>query len=402
MSGHPSAGRSDWRHAFRPEHQLIICCARLDLTAHDRDALRALAGTRLDWDIVVAETLRQSVVPLVYRHLNAHCAELTPPDTLIELRKHYLIASARSLALAAELREVTVLLEAAGVASLPYKGPVLALRAYGDVALRTFTDLDLLVHQRDLGQARQLLGKRGYKTLEVLTPSQEAAVLKLDHNLPLIREHDQIVIELHWRVAPVAVTFPMPMHLLWDRSSPVTLGDVKVRGMSSNDLILVLSVHGTRHGWSAVEWITGIAEVIRATDDIDWHQVIREAEAFRIARSVRLALALADRLLDAPLPLQVRQWVHESYGLDALVDWVAARLFVPIDDKSPAGQFELFKFEMAVKDSLKERLRDGWRRIFLPTSQDWSTAGLPDRLFPLYHVLRPFRLLGRYLGIRRR
>ena len=392
-----SKGRSICPTDFRREHQLIICCARLNLTDRDRDNLKALAGSNLDWDAVLAETVRQSIVPLVYRHLHAHCAELLPGETLAKLRAHYLLASARSMALAAELREVVLLLEAQGVATLPYKGPVLALQAYGDVALRTFTDLDLIVHQSDLGKARRLLAKRGYQPLEELTPSREAAVLKLDHNLPLVREHDQVVIELHWRVAPSAVTFPMPMNLLWSRASTVFLGGTKMQAMSINDLILVLSVHGSRHGWSAIEWITGIAELMRQENGVQWGQVKREAKAFRVARSVRLAIALADRLLEAPVPRDVAQWVYHDPWLDYLIGRATSRIFAPIDDQRPAGQWELFKFEIAVKDGVKERLRDGWLRLFLPTSKDWSAAGLPDRLFAIYYLLRPFRLLGRYL-----
>lgn len=388
-------------HNFRPEYQLIVRCARLNLTDLDRAELRALARSNLDWSAVLAETLRQSLVPLVYRHLQAHCPELLPSEILFELRKHYLLASARSMALAAELREATILLEAEGVASLPYKGPVLALQAYGDVSLRTFNDLDLLVHPSDVGKARELLARRGYKPRQDLTPSREAAILKVDHNLPLIREDDQVVIELHWRVAPAAVTFPMPLYLLWDRSSPILLGGTKVRGMSTSDLILVLAVHGTRHGWSAIEWITGIAELMRHDGGVCWAQVMEEAEAFRAARSVRLAIALANRLLEAPVPLQVARWIDKDSRLDDLIDWVASRLFVPIDDESPAGQMALFRFELAVKDGIKERLRDGWYRIFSPTYQDWSNAELPDRIFFMYHFLRPVRLLGRYLRIRR-
>jgi hypothetical protein len=353
------------------------------------------------WGAVVAETLRQCLVPLVYRHLHAHCADLVPTRTLTELKQHYLLASARSLALAAELREITMLLEAEDVPSLPYKGPVLALQAYGDIALRTFTDLDLIVRPSDLGKARRILAERGYKPLEELTQSQEAAVLKLDHNLPLVRAKDQIILELHWRLAPVALTFQMPMQLLWDRASTIVLGGQGVRGMSKSDLILVLSVHGTRHAWSAVEWITGLAELMRQSGEICWEQVIREAELFRVARMVRLALALAHGLLEAPVPHRLSRWIHDDPAIPSLLDWVASRLFVPADSAASAEQWTVFRFELAVKQSRKEQVRDALARIFLPTGKDWSAAGLPDVFFPLYHVLRPLRLLGRYLSIGR-
>ena len=383
---------------FSPEHRLLLCCARLRLTATDRKLLRDLSSSpSLDWAEVIKETQRQSIVPLVYHHLHAACADLTPPDVLRQLRAEYLYAAARSMALAAELREITQLLAIEGVGALPYKGPVLALQAYGDIALRSFTDLDLIVRPRDITKAREILACRGYLPLENLTSSQERAVLKLEHNIPLISSAGDVVVELHWRIAPMAFSFPMPMEGLWERAVPVRLGGKVVSGISVDDLMILLPVHGTRHAWSAVEWVTGIAELMRQPDSVGWNRVIRDAEHLRVGRIVRLAVALANRLLDAPIPDTVARWIDHDTQIPSLVSWVAARLFVPVDLSSATQQRAVFQFEMAVKDGIRERLRDGFRRVTYPTGKDWAATGLPDILFPLYYLVRPGRLLARYL-----
>ena len=383
---------------FSPEHRLLLCCARLRLTATDRKLLRDLSSSpSLDWAEVIKETQRQCIVPLVYHHLHAACADLTPPDVLRQLRAEYLHAAARSMALAAELREITQLLEIEGVGALPYKGPVLALQAYGDIALRSFTDLDLIVRPRDIKKAREILACRGYLPLENLTSSQERAVLKLEHNLPLISSAGDIVVELHWRIAPMAFSFPMPMEGLWERAVPVRLGGQVVSGISVDDLMILLPVHGTRHAWSAIEWVTGIAELMRQPNSVCWNRVIRDAEHLRVGRIVRLAVALANRLLDAPIPDTVARWIDQDTRIPSLVRWVAARLFVPADLSSATQQRAVFQFEMAVKDGIRERLRDGFRRVTYPTGKDWAATGLPDILFPLYYLVRPGRLLARYL-----
>jgi hypothetical protein len=333
----------------------------------------------------------------VYRHLQTECLDLLPPDVLRQLKQEYVLAAAGSMTLAAELCEITQLLEANGIASLPYKGPVLALQAYGDVALRTFTDLDLLVPRDDVARARQILATRGYAPLDEMTASQEKAVLRLDHNLPLIDSTDEIMVELHWRVAPEAFSFPLRMEDLWDRATLLRLGGTMVRAMSVDDLILVLAVHGTRHAWAAIEWITGIAELMRQPNGVDWPAVMAESERLRVGRIVRLAVALANRLLNAPVPDAVTRWVDGDRRISGLVSWVSARLFNPRDPHSAAQQWAVFQFEMAVKDGARERIRDGFRRVVYPTGKDWEATGLPDALFPLYHLMRPARLLGRYV-----
>lgn len=382
---------------FSREHQLLLCCARVHLTAKDRERLRQLAGEALDWDELFREIRRQCIVPLVYRHLHAECGDLVSSAVLDELRDEYLRSAARSMFLTAELCAITRLLEEGGVAPLPYKGPALALQAYGDVALRTFTDLDVLVHRNDVGKAREILLTRGYSSYYELSPAQDRALLKLEHNLPLVDPTGDFLVELHWRVAPTAFTFPIVMEGLWDRATRVALGGTAVRAMAVEDLLLVLPVHGARHAWSAVEWITGIAELIRRTEHIDWRRVIESADRLRIGRIVRLGLALADQLLETPIPDQVALWIRADRRITRLVDWVAARLFTPHDSETAAEQWAVFQFEMAVKDGPRQRIADGLRRLAHPSLNDWRAAPIPDALFPLYYLIRPSRLFARQL-----
>jgi len=382
---------------FPAEHQLLLYCARLRLAPNDRERLRALASSGLNWDEVLQETRRQSIIPFLYHHLQGQCVDLVPPKLLDTLRDEYVRVAAASMALAAELCAITKLLEGQGVASLPYKGPVLALQAYGDIALRTFTDLDLLVRRCDVSTAREILGSRGYSPIDELTLAQERAILRFEHNLPLVNSTGDIVVELHWSVAPAAFTFPIRMEGLWERAAPMSLGGQSTRGICVDDLILLLSVHGARHAWSAIEWISGIAELIRQPGNVRWDRVIRDAEQLHVARIVRLGVALANNLLDAPIPAPVRRWIDHDLRIPRLVAWVAARLFTPTDRDSATHQWAVFQFEMAVKDGAREQMRDGFRRVMYPAANDWAAAGLPDALFPLYYLIRPGRLLARYL-----
>jgi hypothetical protein len=44
---------------------------------------------------------------------------------------------------------------------VPFKGPALAVQAYGDLSLRQYDDLDLLIHEADVPRAYQLLIANG-------------------------------------------------------------------------------------------------------------------------------------------------------------------------------------------------------------------------------------------------
>jgi hypothetical protein len=383
--------------AFSPEERLLLCCARVHLSSADRQELEAVLEAGLDWPAVLAETRRQCIVPMVHRHLRSAPAGMVPVAVLNQLHADNLLAAASSMALAAELCVVTRLLEAENIPALPYKGPALAIQAYGDIALRTFTDLDVLVPREDVSRAREALRKHGYEPREPLSPLQEQATLRLEHNLQLENKDRTVLLELHWSIAPAAFTFSLPIEQLWQRSGPLKLGGTTIRAMAIDDLMLVLPVHAARHGFSAVEWIAGIAELMRKPGAINWAQVIQDAERFRVGRIVRLAVALANRLLGAPVLDRAAQWVEGDRRVDGLVKQVAVRLFKPRDNLAAGSQWSAFRFELTVKDSYRIRVRDGWTRLTQPSAKDWEAARVPDALFPVYQLFRPLRLGLRYL-----
>src|SRR5260370_38643204 len=69
-----------------------------------------------------------------------------------------------SVQLTAELFRLLDLFAREGIQVLPFKGPTLAMAAYGNLALRQFTDLDLLIRKEDVLRARGILLENGYRT----------------------------------------------------------------------------------------------------------------------------------------------------------------------------------------------------------------------------------------------
>src|SRR5262245_34078973 len=110
--------------------ELLLGCARTS------------AG-EIDWEYLFQLARRHSIVPLVYVQLEQQAPDLIPQQFLAKLKKHYVENSARNTLLTAELCRLINLFRDEGIEAIPYKGPVLALFAYGNIALRRFVDLDV-------------------------------------------------------------------------------------------------------------------------------------------------------------------------------------------------------------------------------------------------------------------
>jgi hypothetical protein len=77
---------------------------------------------------------------------------------------------------------------------------------------------------------------------------------------------------------------------------------------------------------------------------------------------------------------------------------VLANLTREVDLSTEASErYRLFGFHLRVQDSTRGRLRHFLRMLWVPSEEDWESLALPAALYPLYYVVRPFRLLGKHV-----
>src|SRR5579864_1781592 len=123
------------------ETQLLVWCARTSLTSEIAERIRNLAAASLDWDYVLSQAQENSIVSLLERNLRAAASGLVPREVAAQLKAMARANALRCLAFSAELIRVMDSLESRGIAAIPYKGPLIAAQAYGDITARQFEDL---------------------------------------------------------------------------------------------------------------------------------------------------------------------------------------------------------------------------------------------------------------------
>jgi hypothetical protein len=375
----------------RPEHRLLLLCARTRVEGGTAESLRQHARAAVDWDYLFLLARRHSLLPLLYWQLNATAPDLVPPDQLRRLRDDFRLHTARNLYLTGELERVVTLFESEGVAVISYKGPALAAFAYGNLALRRYVDLDVLVRREDLTRAKELLVRRGFQPRLSLTPSQERVLLRSQHNLPFTREDGLLVVELHWEFAQPRYASAGRDASVWSRLVDVKLNGRGVKSLAAEDLLLALCVHGTKHLWERLAWVCDVAELINSHPRLDWPSVLRQALETNTERMLLLGLNLARELLDARVPADVSARAAAEPSVARLSAQVVARLFDGTVHR-PAGLFRQIGFNLRARRGLAGRLRY-FSFIFTPTDGDLAALTLPANLSFVYYLLRPFRLL---------
>ena len=366
--------------------RLLLACARLTLAPEERDRVRELARADLDWAAVFRLAAWHGLRPLLRRHLEAVATPALRP-VLVELWAETEEIARHNRALATELDAIRAHLAAAGICCVPFKGPTLANEVYGDVGLREFGDLDILLRRDEVVDARECLVARGYRPEYPLAPAAEAAFLGSAAQYHLVLRHGEtgLLVELHWRSDR---DFPV------ERDDPAWWSAAARDGVSREDLLILLCVHGTKHYWRSLGWLVDVAELVRCGgEDLDWEAVTTRARELGCGLRLGVGLRLARELLDVPLPppavpvagaVGVEALAHrlEAWALDSgalsLTPWSALRL------------------DMACCEGARQRLRVvGWS-LFAPSLVEWSRWPLPRALAFLYPPLRVGRLAAKY------
>jgi len=380
------------------EGELLLCCARTNLDDDTTNRILTLIREELDWDYLLEAASLHGIMPLLHRHLAALAEEAIPPAILARLRNDYQTNARRNLTLSVDLIRLLRLLKAHEIPVVPLKGPVLAASVYGDLSLRQFGDLDVLLHERDVARAKDLLISHGYRPAFEMTPAQESATLRHHCEYLLVSDNGNVIVELHWRIIPTWFPFPLSGDHLMTRLGETSLGGTTVPTVQPEDLLLILCVHSTKHLWTKLSWICDVAEVVRANEDLDWELLMSRARELGGERMLLLGLCLARDLLGAPLPEEIRRRA-EIEQVRTLAAQSQQLLFRdrpegPVGYGWP-GYFERSRYYIRAMERLRDKARYCLRFATTPMEEDWDNLKLPDPLFPLYYILRPMRV-GRW------
>lgn len=371
-----------------PEQMLVLAAARTIHSATSAARINDLISRPLDWGLVTQFAERHGVEPLLYRTFMCLKPAPVPMEVLHHLAATYHANRERNLAFAQELCHVSTSLMAERIPVLSFKGPLLALVAYGDLELRCFFDLDLIVRPDDVQLASELLLADGYQIR-----------LLLDHECSFFHPDRSIKIDLHWSFTPSSFPFALFFDKLWPRTYRVPIDGVALPSCAPDDLLLILAVHGAKHEWIRLQWIADIAELLRRlSSDIEWPLLLRRARALGAHRMLALALVLARDLVDAPLPTVAVTAVERNRVVASLGRAVARALFA---DPAEPDLLAEHAFSQMVRERWRDRVAQAVWIVRSSSTQSirWQLP-LPAILSLLHVLLRPAWRAARAVGRR--
>lgn len=289
------------------ESNIFLYSAKIYPAKEELDILNNCLHEIRDWKGVTQKLISSNMGSLFYVKIPylTH-AEIIPPETKKKLKEAYLLVLSRNVLINNVLKETITLLSENGIEVIVLKGAYLSEALYGDVALRTLSDIDLLCRNEEEAQrAFQLLLEAGYSTdeedkmLEFLRDNIGAA------HLPQI-VHRGIPIELHTRLHHHEEEYDFPPREMWKHHEQVTLNGVKANVPDLTDLLIHTCLHLDKHfknGLIQLSWFNDIVNILEVyRSKIDWELLISCSVRYKCEYVVFKYIMLVYKEYNVPVP----------------------------------------------------------------------------------------------------
>ncbi len=392
------------------EHILRLCAAQA--ASHELGVVlvEALRGF-LHWNRLLSLADRNDLVPLLYTQLAA-VPELVPQAVLAYLEARSATVASWNLALASELLKLVELLQQNGIRAVTFKGPALAVALYSQLGVRQCRDLDFFIDRQDLWQAVEILESAGYRLMHPETGQSRQQILESWKDVGLENAATGVYVELHWAVCEPQFDDKLHSAVLWRETQRVRLLGTDLCMPRPEELLFLLSVHGSRHYWNSFKWICDIGRLLQTYPDFDWQRALHLADSFGRRRTLLMSVNFAHDLLEAPLPPEVNRLVGRTFGRWSPAQGLTYTVFADEDDLFPepdkslfssrrAAQMDLAKkiFRLRSKDRVSDRLRCSLRLLTdfsKPHPEDRASQSGRSRTPQLLRITQPVKLFRAY------
>ena len=365
----------------------------------------------LEWAYFDRLVKQHKIQPLLIRGIRKLGPEAEKYPALAALAREQNRYAAGNMRRLQALAEVNAAFAREGIRMLSMKGPLLSMELYGDPGMRTSKDLDLMVSPEDLSRAGEVLKGLGYE-LEphpyATTPLQHKYYNLIENEKHEVYHRDEICLELHWQHDYQTEQF---FDDLWERREERPFMGGKTAIMGADDRYPALFIHAAEHGFMRLRWLLDLYE-LQKKPGFSWERLFGLLEQQGVGELLLETMLVMYRLRlpnlkdvdcgrfalngngEGIVLRVVPELQKTAKRAVALCDAVWPLLLKEVGTKE--DQWQTYDRLMPSAVLIKTPLRWFFSAVG-PTVYEFELIALPDWLFWLYFIIRPFNWAYRKL-----
>jgi Uncharacterised nucleotidyltransferase len=365
-------------------------CACASPSSQPASRISALVGN-LDWNLALELAEEHSVLGVVAARLKETGYGGIPADAWEKLQGSMRTQHLFSLSMTAELFRILDAFGQASIETLLVKGPIVSFLAYGDPAVRSYVDLDLLVRDAAILPACRILTALGF---EADVPESAILAGKIPGEYLFKRAGAQQLVELHTEKTFRYYPRPMRIEDLYARKRRLPLEGRDVPALCLEDELVLNCIHGAKHFWERLMWPADIAAIVARHPEIAWERVRQAARDVGAERMLHVGLLLSESLLGVPVPAEMAASTNADGAARELVRQVEG--WLPTAGYVPPALLQRAMFRLKMGGGGLAGISYLVRLSLSPTEEDWA-EGREERGSRVWEAIkRPFRLMRKY------
>ncbi|RDI45699.1 nucleotidyltransferase domain-containing protein [Falsibacillus pallidus] len=382
-------------HNFKPDYSRLPRELNLlldILKMKDDQKINQESLLNIHWDSFLKLARHHRIYPVIYPKIKNVGQENIPEFVIQTLKNDYKKNIFQMMYLSAEMESINELFNQSDVRLLFLKGPTLAVDLYGDISLRTSSDLDVLVPIHDLEKVDKLLLEKGYEKDDYILSVLNDWKWR-HHHLTYFDQSKGIKLEIHWRLNPGPGIEPR-FEDLWARKRICEKFDSPLFVLGREDLFLFLVSHGARHGWSRLRWLMDIHQIL--LKELDWKMLKNLLEKYHCTHLAGQALTLASSLLNTPINTKLQHIIrgNRPAKLAQITMFYLERLVNLHTEPLPTDIANYHSRYLYSIKSITQKIFY-FLNFLYPYHSDSMIMPLPKGLHFLYFPLRPFLWIWR-------
>lgn len=388
------------------EIKFLIACCQTDPSEDDINFISSyLQSPDRDLNILIRLANQHGILPIVYKTLKKIVEDdpnfiqhstFNIQHFLSELKPYYMSIVQRNMLMTTELINIIKLLRENQIEALAFKGPTLSQMAYGDITLRQFSDLDILIKRSDISSMIDLMIANDYTPILDLGTGLKETITDALNVIGFYKSSTNSLIEVHWELLSKNYAITWDEDTLWDsKKNVININGTDIPVLPFEQQLLYLCIHGSKHLFERLEWICDIDKSIRKNPNIDWPYLVHEAKEMGVERMLYLGLTLCQYFFRLELPKFIQENITQNKSVEKLISKIIKTNFAePVQINKNYRSFGLL---LDMRENLSDKLRFTWYAFFAPKFDDFTFIQLPKYLSFLYPILRPFRLIIKYI-----
>lgn len=377
--------------SFQPSSEFALLLEITNPTPLKESCHPELSREHIDFTKFLKIASYHKLLPLLAKRY-----QVFPEEFQQEVKQAARTTSLRNLMMTGCLVSVLELFKENNISALPFKGPALSQKLYGDINCRTFCDLDIIVSSEDAIKARDVLLENNFKVLQEIQDKNIPSYLSAETYFNFSHSDNHVPVDLQWDLTNKYSIRPIVLEDIFPFAEKLKLAGRDITYLSDEDSYIHLCIHGSSHCWSKLESITAVSHLLHNNKSLNWDRIIQQSVSIKSFRMILLGTYLCHKIYNTNVPQPVTDLINDDSRIQKLGDKIICHLSqedLPENDV-PSHHWRFSWMHLQTRDSFFDTLHYLARLIFRPTVKELLECKLIGRISFLNSTIRPIRLLS--------